>query len=110
MALSTRTSSRPAVGVTRARQARLGRPVLWVLLCSLLLVVIGFLAAYVWKAGDFAKTPAPTDRVQSQTTAGAFQAPPPNAAARQNYQSGGLLAPQNHGNPGQPDQSKSARP
>lgn len=77
MALSTRSTSRPPIGVTRARQARLGRPVLWVLLCSLLLVVIGFAAAYTWKSGDFARDPAQSGAVHNPATAQTFNTPPP---------------------------------
>jgi len=37
-------------------------------------------------------------------------APQPAAAARQNYQSRGALAPQNQGNPGQPARSNTSPP
>lgn len=108
MALSTRSTSRPTVGVTRARQGRLGRNVLWVLLISMLLIVLGFFATWTWKAGDFAAVQPGHE--QRQANAGHFAAPPPKAAVRQNYQAGGPYAPQNNGNPGQPDRSKTTAP
>jgi hypothetical protein len=71
-----------------------------VLLVGMLLAVLGFLATWAFKSPDLA-------RVQNNATAPApaarsYSAPPPSAAARQNYETGGPLAPQNHGNPGQP--------
>ena len=55
MAPSTRSTTRPPhLGVTRARQGRLGRHVLWVLLVALLLVVLGFFATWTWQAQDLA--------------------------------------------------------
>jgi hypothetical protein len=81
MAPSTRSPPRPAtVGVTRARQGRLGRNVFWVLVATLALVVLGFFAAWTWKSGDFASTqPSHADR---QASAGHFAAPPPASAVR----------------------------
>ena len=73
MALSTRTSSRPVLGTTRARQGRSGRPVLWVLIFGVALTVLGFFAAYAWKADDLAST-APHNARQAQD-AQAFTAP-----------------------------------
>jgi len=107
MALSTRSSSQPAVGATRARQGRLGRPVLWVLLFSLLLVVIGFFAAWTWKAGDLSSV---DHAAQAGAAARSFNAPQPAGASRQNYQTGGVFTPDNHGNPGQPNRSSSTEP
>ncbi|MDB5445022.1 MAG: hypothetical protein JWQ97_339 [Phenylobacterium sp.] len=108
MAPSTRSPTRPTIGVTRARQGRLGRNILWVLLVALVLVVLGFFAAWTWKSRDLASVEPNngTERVDAR----AFNAPPPTPASRQNYQVGGPLAPQNHGNPGQPDRSKTAEP
>jgi hypothetical protein len=98
MALSTRSTSRPTVGVTRVRQGRLGRNILWVLIAALLLVVLGFFATWTWKARDLANAPnqgrAPASAAQT------FNAPPPRAAVRQNYEKGAPYAPQNGGNPG----------
>lgn len=103
MALSTRSASRPTLGVTRARQGRLGRNVLFVLLAALLLVVVGFFAAWTWQADELASV-EPNNATQ-QADARPFDAPPPASAARQNYAEGGPLAPQNLGNPGQPARS-----
>jgi len=108
MALSTRSTPRQTIGVTRARQGRLGRNIMWVLGIGLLLVVLGFLATYTWKAGDFASVQP--SRAQRQENAGHFAAPPPRAAVRQNYQAGAPYAPQNNGNPGQPNRSNTAEP
>ena len=87
MALSTRSSSRPAIGVTRARQGRLGRNILWVLLISLLLVVVGFFATWTWRAPDSARVEP--NNAKQQVDAQSFAAPQPAAAARQNYATGG---------------------
>lgn len=56
MAFPTRFSSRTVLGVTRARQGRSGRPIVWVLVFGLALTVLGFFAAYAWKADDLAST------------------------------------------------------
>ena len=102
MALSTRSTSRPTVGAARVRQGRLGRNILWVLLIALLLVVLGFFATWTWKARDLTSVQnAPN---ASAGAAQSFSAPQPGAAVRQNYQSGGALAPRNNGNPYQPNQ------
>ena len=108
MALSTRSNPRQTIGVTRARQGRLGRNILWVLIIGTLLVVLGFLATYTWKAGDFASVQP--GHAARETNAGHFAAPPPKAAVRQNYQEGAPYAPQNNGNPGQPNRSNTAEP
>lgn len=108
MALSTRFNSRPTIGVTRARQGRLGRSVLFVLLITMLLVVLGFFATWTWRAPDLARVePSPAAK---QADAQAFSAPQPAGAVRQNYATGGVLAPQNHGNPGQPDRGAKTQP
>ena len=107
MALSTRSPSQPALDAARARQGALGRNMLWVLLIALALVVLGFLATYVAHAPKFARATNPRATVNA---AGSFNAPQPAAANRQNYQSGGPLAPNNHGNPGQPNRSNTGEP
>jgi hypothetical protein len=108
MALSTRSTSRPTVDVTRARQGRAGRNMLWVLIAALVLVVLGFLITYAFHAPHLSNAPGPRPPREVAST---FNAPQPGAAARPNYQTGGALAPQNHGNPGQPEQrSKTAEP
>lgn len=77
MALSTRIPSRPVLGATRARGARPGRPVLWVLIFGVALTVLGFFAAYAWKSDDLAST-QPNNGSQPQD-AQAFSAPEPAA-------------------------------
>jgi len=94
------SQDRPALGATRARQGRLGRNILWVLLIGIALTVLGFAATWAWKAGDFAST-EPSNGRKAQD-AQAFDAPQPNSAMRQNYQKGAPLAPQNGGNPPSP--------
>jgi hypothetical protein len=108
MAFPTRSAPRQTVGATRARQGRLGRDILFVLIAAILLVVIGFFATWTWKAGDLASVEP--NNVAKSANARSFDAPPPAAAARQNYQSGGPLAPQNNGNPEQPNRSASTDP
>jgi hypothetical protein len=90
MALSTRSTPRTTVGVTRARQGRLGRHVLWVLIATLLLVVLGFLATWTWKAGDLASVEP--NNGKEQVDAQAFDAPPPAPSTRQNEHKAGPLA------------------
>ena len=109
MALSTRSSPQPTVGATRARQGRTTRNMLWVLIAALLLVVLGFLATYAFRAPQFATATAPGPQAPA-SAARSFNAPQPGAASRQNYQAGGALAPANHGNPGQPNRSNTAEP
>jgi hypothetical protein len=104
----TRSPGRHGVDPIRARQGRLSYNMLWVLTIALALVVLGFLAAWAWHAQDLAN--APNQGRAPASAARTFNAPQSSAATRQNYQTGGALAPQNHGNPGQPDQSKTAEP
>jgi hypothetical protein len=75
MALSTRYSQRSAVGATRARQGRAGRPILWVLLFSTALAALGLFAAMTWKSGDLASTEP--NNAKEQVDAQAFNAPEP---------------------------------
>jgi len=105
MAPSTRSNS-PHLNPTRARQGRPGRDVLLVLIAGLALVVVAFFLAWSFKARDLASTEP--NNAQERVDAQPFNAPPPAAATRQNYGEGGPLAPQNHGNPGQP--AKSSQP
>ena len=91
MALSTRTAGRPVLNATRARQGRLGRPVLWVLMTTLLLVVLGFFAAWTWKAPGLARVePSHGER---QAAAQRFDTPAPAPVTRQNETVGGEQAP-----------------
>jgi hypothetical protein len=94
------SQDRPTVGATRARQGRLGRNIFWVLVFGIVLTVLGFAATWAWKAGDLASTQP--NNASAKADASGFQAPQPAGAARQNYQKGGPLAPQNGGNPGNP--------
>jgi hypothetical protein len=71
-------------------------------------VVLGFFAAWTWNGRDLADVGQSSARHPAD--AQAFNAPSPDAASRQNYAAGGPLAPQNHGNPGQPDRSKATQP
>lgn len=92
-------SHRPTVGATRARQGSKGMPVLWVLVIGMALVILGFVLTWAWKSGDLSSATPPRANQPSQVSG--FQAPRPDAASRQNYQSGGPLAPKS-GNPGNP--------
>ncbi|WP_395674091.1 hypothetical protein [Phenylobacterium sp.] len=75
MALSSRFSQRQTLGVTRARQGRSGRHVLWVLIVALVLVVIAFAATYAFKADDFAS--ATSDNGRASAGQATFDAPAP---------------------------------
>jgi hypothetical protein len=55
MAISSRTTSRPAVNATRARQGRFGRHVLWLLLVSTALAALALFAAWTWRSDDLAR-------------------------------------------------------
>lgn len=77
MAPSTRETSRPTVGATRARQGRSGRHVFWVLLFGTLLAALALFAAWTWRAGDLQSTEP--NAGQSIEDARAFNAPEPAA-------------------------------
>lgn len=85
------SQERPTVGVTRARQGRMGRDIFWVLVFGIALTVLGFAATWAWKAGDLAATEPRS--AASKSAAASFNAPAPNAVSRQNYQKGAPLAP-----------------
>jgi hypothetical protein len=68
-------SSRPTLGETRARQGRLGRHMLWVLLFGTLLAALGLFIAWTWKAGDLASTER--NNAKQPAAAHAFAAPEP---------------------------------
>jgi hypothetical protein len=91
------SQDRPTVDVTRARQGRLGRNIVFVLMFGVILTVLGFALTWAWKASDLASV-EPNNKA-SPSQAAAFNAPRPDAASRQNYQKGGPLAPKNGGNP-----------
>lgn len=74
------------VGATRARQGRMGRNIFWVLVFGVALTVLGFAATWAWKAGDFASEERkPAAKAADSAT---YAAPAPDAASRQNSQTG----------------------
>jgi len=75
MALSTRETSRPVLGATRARQGRFGRHVFWVLVFGTLLAALALFSAWTWRSGDLA---AVDDTRESRAEAPAFTAPYPD--------------------------------
>jgi hypothetical protein len=83
---------------TRARQGRTRTGLIWVLVLGVALTILGFAATWAWKAGDFGRASNPNDQA-AQAGASNFSAPRPDAASRQNYQTGGPVAPKNGGNP-----------
>lgn len=93
------SQERPTLGATRARQGRIGRNILWVLVFGIALTILGFAATWAWKAGDLAST-EPNNAPQ-QADVAHFDAPQPNAVSRQNYEKGAPLAPKG-GNPHNP--------
>ena len=93
-------SQRPVLSATRARQGRFGKQIFWVLLFGTALAALGLFAAWTWKSGDLAS--ANSNNGPSQSAA-AFSAPDPGLVDRQNYQEGAPLAPQNGGNPQNPN-------
>lgn len=92
-------SHRPTLGATRARQGLKSGNIIWVLVVGLALVILGFLATYAWKSGDFSAATKP--HVTQPAAVSDFKAPPPSAASRQNYQEGAPIAPKG-GNPSNP--------
>ena len=77
MALSNRSSVRPTLTATRARQGRPGKHVMWVLVVGLALTILGFFAAYAWKSDALASTEP--NNARQQIDAQAFNAPEPAA-------------------------------
>lgn len=92
------SQDRPTVEATRARQGRTRTGLIWVLVFGVALTVLGFAATWAWKAGDFNRASNPNDKA-AQAGASRFAEPRPDAASRQNYQTGGPVAPRNGGNP-----------
>ena len=80
MPLSTDHSGHPVLNATRARSARPGRPVLYVLLFSTLLAALGLFAAWMWKSGELASVEHANNGKQP-AAAQAFNTPPPPAPA-----------------------------
>jgi hypothetical protein len=73
-------SQRPTLGATRARQGRIGRHVVWVLLFSTLLAALALFAAWTWKSGDLASSNSNNGPSQAATS---YNAPPPAPAVQQ---------------------------
>jgi hypothetical protein len=69
------------VGATPARQGRIGRQVIWVLVISTLLAAIVLLVAWVWRADELARVERNNGRVM--TPAHEFNAPAPAPATQQ---------------------------
>jgi hypothetical protein len=74
-------SSRPTLNATRARQGRVGRHMIWVLLFGTLLAALGLFAAWTWKSGDLAS--AERTNAKQPAVAQAFNAPEPAAVVPQ---------------------------
>ena len=72
---------RTTVSATRARQGRLGRNVMWVLVFGIVLTVIGFVATWAWKAGDLGAAQRNLGRDDAPPAAKTFNAPPPTPSA-----------------------------
>lgn len=75
MATTTRIPSRPGLGETRARQGRLGRHVLFILLVSVALSAIALFGSWAWRSGDLAATEP--NNARQPADAQAFNAPDP---------------------------------
>ena len=56
MAILSRSSSRPALNATRARQGRFGVHMFWVLVVSTALAALALFGAWSWRANDLAST------------------------------------------------------
>jgi len=81
MALSTRTTpSRPVISATRARQGRVGRHIVWVLLFGTLLAALALFAAWTWRSGDLQSTE--NSDASRAADAQSFNAPEPAAVNR----------------------------
>lgn len=56
MAILSRSTNRPALNATRARQGRFGRHMFWVLLVSTALAALALFGAWTWRSDDLAST------------------------------------------------------
>ncbi|MDP1601119.1 hypothetical protein [Phenylobacterium sp.] len=72
-----RDASETPINATRARQGRMGRPIVVILVISTLLAIIALFAAWGWRADDLAST-AP-DNARQPSDAAEFDAPAPAA-------------------------------
>ena len=77
MAPTTRSNNHPVMGATRARQGRSGRHVMWVLIFGLALVILGFTAAFLFKADDLGSANVNNGPVNAAATG--WTAPEPAA-------------------------------
>lgn len=68
MAILSRSTSRPTLSATRARQGRFGRHMFWVLLVSTALAALALFGAWTWRADDLAAT-APNNARQAEDAA-----------------------------------------
>jgi hypothetical protein len=72
----------PVLNATRARQGRIGRHMVWVLIFGTLLAGIGLFVAWTWKAPSLASANSDNGR-PSAAGAPAFNAPEPAAVTPQ---------------------------
>lgn len=56
MAILSRSTSRPVLSATRARQGRFGVHMFWVLAVSTALAALALFGAWSWRANDLAST------------------------------------------------------
>ena len=70
----------PVLNATRARQGRLGRPMVWVLVISTMLAAIGLVLAWTWKAPSLSSANSDNGHVNAAKT---FNAPEPTAVVPQ---------------------------
>jgi hypothetical protein len=78
----TRSTSRPGLTATRARQGRFGVHMFWVLLVSTALAALALFGAWSWRHQDLAST-APNNARQT-SDARAFDMGDPAPAVQQN--------------------------
>lgn len=78
---TTRSTSRPGTNATRARQARFGMHMFWVLLVSTALAALALFGAWSWRHQDLAAT-APNNARQT-SDARAFDMGEPAPAIQQ---------------------------
>ena len=70
----------PHLTATRARQARWGRHVFWVLVFGTALAALGLLLAWVWRAEEHQ---GPAGTAQEQVSGRAYDTPAPPSPTRQ---------------------------
>ena len=72
----TSTEGHPVLNETRARQGRFGRHMFWVLVISTVLAAMGLVAAWAWRAPEFATANSGNGPAKSGPV---FNAPEPAA-------------------------------